>query len=39
MFTIVDIGTMLDLAHLILEAEWRWIVNSRIDLRTLNEVY
>jgi len=38
-FTIVDIGTMLGLAHLIPEEDRRWLVNSRIDLRTLNEVY
>jgi len=38
-FTVVDIGTILGLAHLIPEGDWRWIVNSRIDLRTFNEVY
>jgi len=38
-FTIVDIGTMLSLAHLIPEEDRRWLVNSRIDLRTFNEVY
>jgi len=38
-FTVVDIGRILGLAHLIPEAERRWIVNSRIDLRTFNEVY
>ena len=38
-FNIVDIGTILGLAHLILEGDRRWIVNSRIDLRTFNEVY
>jgi len=38
-FTIVDIGTILGLAHLILEEDRRWLVNSRIDLRTFNEVY
>jgi len=38
-FTIVDLGTMLKLAHLIPEEERRWLVNSRIDLRTLKEVY
>jgi len=37
--TIVDIGTILGLAHLIAEEERRWLVNSRIDLRTFNEVY
>ena len=38
-FTIVDIGTMLGLAHLIPKEDRRWLVNSRIDLRTFNEVY
>ena len=38
-FTIVDIGTILGLADLIPEKDRRWLVNSRIDLRTFNEVY
>jgi len=38
-FTVVDIGTILGLAHLIPEGDRRWIVNSRINLRTLNKVY
>jgi len=38
-FTIVDIGTIHGLADLIAEKDRRWLVNSRIDLRTLNEVY
>ena len=38
-FTTVDIGTIVGLAHLIPEEDRRWLVNSRIDLRTLNEVY
>lgn len=38
-FTIVDVGTIHGLAHLIPEGERRWLVNSRIDLRTFNEVY
>jgi len=38
-FTIVDIGTILGLAHLIPEGDRRWSVNSCIDLRTFNEVY
>jgi len=38
-FTIVDIGTMLGLPHLIQEEDRRWLINSRIDLRTFNEVY
>jgi len=38
-FTIVDIGTIHGLAHLMPEEDRRWLVNSRIDLRTCNEVY
>ena len=38
-FTIVDIGTILGLAHLIPEADRRELVNSRIDLRTFIEIY
>jgi len=38
-FTAVDIGTILGLAHLIPEGEQCRILNSRIDLRTFNEVY
>jgi len=38
-FTIVDIGRILGLAHLIQEEDRRWLINSRIDLRTFNEVY
>jgi len=38
-FTIVDIGTILGLALLIPEEDGRWLVNSRIDLRTFNKVY
>jgi len=38
-FTIVDIGTILGLADVIPEEERRWLVNSRTDLRTFNEVY
>ena len=38
-FTVVDIGTILGLAHLIPEGDRCWIVNSHIDLRTFNEVY
>jgi len=37
--TIVDIGRIIGLAHLIPETERRWLVNSRIDLRTFNEIY
>ena len=37
--TVVDIGTILGLAHLIPEGDRRWIVNSRINLRTFNKVY
>ena len=38
-FTIVDVGTILGLAHLIPEAGRRWLVNNRIDLRTFNEIF
>ena len=38
-FTIVDVGAILVLAHLIPEADRRWLVNNRIDLRTFNEIY
>ena len=38
-FTIVDIGTILGLAHLIPQEDRRSLVNSGIDLRTFNEVY
>ena len=38
-FTLVDLGTILDLAHLISEGDRRWVVNSPIDLRTFNEIY
>jgi len=38
-FTRVDIGTILGLAHLIQEEDRRWLINSRIDLRTFNEIY
>jgi len=38
-FTLVDIGTILGLAHLIPEGDRRWLFNSRIDLRPFNESY
>ena len=38
-FKIVDVGTILGLAPLIPEADRRWLVNNRIDLRTFNEIY
>jgi len=38
-FTIVDVGTIHSLAHLIPEGERRWLVNSGIDWRTFNKVY
>jgi len=38
-FTVVDIETILGLAHLIQGGDRHWIVNSPIDLRTFNEVY
>ena len=37
--TIVDMGTILGLVHLIPKTDWRWLVHSRIDLRTFNEIY
>ena len=38
--TIVDIGTILGLAHPIPETtNGRWIIPSQIDLRTFNESY
>ena len=38
-FTIVDVGMILGLAHLVPEANRRWLVNNRIDLRTFSEIY
>jgi len=38
-FTIVDVGTIDGLAHLIPEGERHWLVHSRIDLKTFNNVY
>jgi len=38
-FTIGDRGTIHGLAHLIPERERRWLVNSRIDLKTFNQIY
>ena len=37
--TILDIRTILGLAHLILETDRCWLVNSRIDLRMFNKIY
>jgi len=37
--TIVDIGTILGLAHVIPEEDRPWLVNSWINLRQFNEVY
>jgi len=37
-FTIVDIGTILSLAHLIPELDRHWLVDNHIDLRTFNEI-
>jgi len=36
--TIVDIWAIIGLAHLIPDTERRWLVNSRMDLRTFNEI-
>jgi len=38
-FTIVQIGTIVGLAHLIQEKDRHPLVNSQIDLRTVNKVY
>jgi hypothetical protein len=38
-FWIVDIVTITGLAHLIPDGDGQWLVNSRIDLRTFNDVY
>jgi len=38
-FTLVDIGTILGLTHLIPEGDQCWLVNSRINWRTFNEIY
>ena len=38
-FWIVDITTVTGLVHLIPEGDGKWLVNSRIDLRTFNDVY
>jgi len=38
-FTLVDIGTILGLALLIPEGDWHWLVTSRINLRTFNQIY
>ena len=37
--TIVDVGMILGLAHLIPEADRCWLINNRIDLKTFNEIY
>jgi len=37
--TIVDIGTILGLTHLIPETERCRLVHSRIDLRMFDEIY
>jgi len=37
--TIVDIGMILGLAHLIPETQRCWLVNSWINLRMFNEIY
>jgi len=38
-FTFVDIRTILGLALLLPQGDRRWLVNTRIDLRTFNEIY
>jgi len=37
--TIGYIRTIVGLAPLIPETDWRWLVNSRMDLHTFNEIY
>ena len=37
-FTIVDLATILGLAHLIPLADQHWLVNHRIALRKFNEI-
>jgi len=37
--TIVDIGTISALTHLIPETERCWLVNSWIDLRMFDDIY
>ena len=38
-FTLVDIGTIISLAHLIQEEDRPWLINSQIDLIRFNKVY
>jgi len=38
-FTIVDIGAILSLAHLILVTDRLWLVNNSIELETFNKIY
>ena len=38
-FRIVDIATVTGQGHLIPDGDGRWLVNSRIDLRTFNDIY
>ena len=42
-FTVVNVKTILGMAHLVPECagpeNWKWIVNSRIDLKTFNEIW
>ena len=38
-FWIVDIMTISSLAHLILEGDGQWLLNSQIDLQTFNKIY
>jgi len=38
-FTLVDIGKILGLAHLVPEGGRLWVVNSDIDLRMFNKIY
>ena len=38
-FTLVDIGTIVGLAHVLPEGAQCWLVNRHIDFRTFNEIY
>ena len=35
---VVDIGTVLGLAHLVPAGDGQWLVNNRIDLQTFNDI-
>ena len=37
--TLVNIETSFGMVHLIMDMDRHWLVNSRIDLMTFNEIY